>query len=141
MNNVNMIGRICKDLEVRFTQSNNTAMANFTLAVNRKFKKDGQQDADFINCQAWAKTAEIMAKYCTKGSQIGITGRINTRNYEGKDGKKVYVTEVIVEDFYFCGNKADTQQKGDAYEKAPSANKKENEMELPSWLETDELPF
>lgn len=95
MNVVNLIGRLVKEADIRRTQSGGQ-VATFTLAVSRRSKQDGQPDADFINCVAWNKTAEILDKYTKKGSQIGVEGRIQTRNYENQQGQRVYVTEVIV---------------------------------------------
>lgn len=99
MNNVSLIGRLIRDPEVRYTQ-NQKMYAQFNLAVN----KVGVEGADFINIVAWNKTAELVSLYFKKGNKIGITGRINTRNYDDKDGKKVYVTEVIAENIDFCDN-------------------------------------
>lgn len=96
INNVVLVGRLTKDAELRYTPSN-VAVATFTLAVNRNFKnQNGEREADFINFQAWRGTADIIAEYCGKGSLIGITGRIQVRNYE-KDGQRRYVTEVVAE--------------------------------------------
>ena len=105
MNKVILMGRLTRDPETRFTQGNNTAVCSFSLAVNRRFKQEGQPDADFINVTAWAKTAEFVSKYFTKGQQVGVIGRMQTRNYDDKDGKKVYVTEVIAEEVYFADSK------------------------------------
>ena len=105
MNKVVLMGRLTRDPETRYTQGNNTAVCSFSLAVNRKFKQEGQPDADFINVTAWAKTAEFVSKYFTKGQQVGVIGRIQTRNYDDKDGKKVYVTEVVAEEVYFADSK------------------------------------
>ena len=102
MNCSNLIGRLTRDPEVRYTSTNNTMVASFTLAVNRRFKQEGQPDADFINVVAWAKTAEFVSKYFTKGQQVAVIGRIQTRNYDDKDGKKVFVTEVVAEEVYFA---------------------------------------
>ena len=99
------MGRLTRDPEMRFTQGNNTAVCSFSLAVNRRFKQEGQPDTDFINVTAWAKTAEFVDKYFTKGQQVGVIGRIQTRNYDDKDGKKVYVTEVVAEEVYFADSK------------------------------------
>lgn len=100
MNKVILIGRITKDLEVKQT-SNQTNYINFTVAVDRRFKdKDGQRQSDFINCVAWKQTADFIKKYFSKGSRIGICGSIQTRNYE-KDGQKVFVTEVLVDEVEF----------------------------------------
>lgn len=96
MNSVNLIGRLTKDAEIKSTQSGKE-LATLTLAVNRRFKSDGQQSADFIRCQAWGKTAEIISKYTHKGSQIGVSGRIQTRDYENQQGQRVYVTEVVAD--------------------------------------------
>lgn len=104
MNKVVLMGRLTKEPEMRATQSN-TAVCSFSLAVNRRFKQEGQPDADFINVVAWAKTAEFVSKYFTKGQQIGVIGRIQTRNYDDKDGKKVFVTEVVAEEAYFAESK------------------------------------
>ena len=104
MNKVILMGRLTRDPEVRATQSN-TAVCSFSLAVNRRFKQEGQPDADFINVTAWAKTAEFVSKYFTKGQQVSVIGRMQTRNYDDKDGKKVYVTEVVAEEVYFADSK------------------------------------
>ena len=104
MNKVILLGRLTKDPEVKFTQ-NNICVCTFGLAVNRRFKQEGQPDADFINIVAWAKTGEFCSKYFTKGQQVAVCGHLQTRNYDDKDGKKVYVTEVIAEDVYFADSK------------------------------------
>ena len=104
MNKVVLMGRLTKEPEMRATQSN-TAVCSFSLAVNRRFKQEGQPDADFINIVAWAKTAEFVGKYFTKGQQVGVIGRLTTRNYDDKDGKKVFVTEVVAEEVYFADSK------------------------------------
>lgn len=95
INNVILVGRLTKDIEIRQTTSGSKT-TSFALAVNRTSKKEGQPDADFINCVAWNKTAELMAQYLRKGSLIGIEGRIQTRSYDNQQGQKVYVTEVLV---------------------------------------------
>ncbi len=100
VNSVVLIGRLTKDPELRTTGSG-TPVVSFTLAVNRRFKSQGQPEADFINCVAWNKTAETMARYLHKGSLIAITGRIETRNYENQQGQRVYVTEVVADSFDF----------------------------------------
>ncbi len=102
MNKVTLIGRLTKKAEVRYTESN-TPVASFTLAVSR-IKKE---EADFINCVAWNKLAEIIEKYTDKGKQIAIEGRIQTRNYEDENGKKVYITEVVVENLELLGSKTE----------------------------------
>ena len=103
MNKVVLMGRLTRDPEVRYTNGNNTLVASFGLAVNRRFAKQGEErQADFINIVAWDKTGEFCSKYFKKGQQVGVIGRIQTRNYDDKDGKKVYVTEVIAEEAYFA---------------------------------------
>lgn len=110
MNNVNLIGRLTKEPELKQTASN-TSVLTGTLVVNRTFKnQNGEREADFINIVAWRQTADIIAQYCGKGSQIGITGRIQTRNYENQQGQRVYVTEVVAEHVDLLDNKSDNQQ-------------------------------
>ena len=113
MNKVILIGRLTKDPEVRYTANNNTLVCSFSLAVNRNFKKDGQPDADFINIVAWGKTGEFCSKYFNKGQQVAVAGRIQTRNYDDKDGKKIYVTEVIAEEVHFADSKKDNSNSFD----------------------------
>lgn len=105
MNKIELLGRLTKDPEIRYTQ-NNTPVASFSLAVNRRFAKEGEQQADFINIVAWNKTAEFCGKYFKKGSQIALVGRLQTRSYED-NGTKKYVTEVIAEEVYFADTKKD----------------------------------
>lgn len=107
INNVTLVGRLTKDIEIRKTNSGKSN-ASFSLAVNRRFKQEGQPDADFINCVAWGSVADALSKYTSKGSLIGITGRIQTRSYES-NGKKVYVTEVIVNEVTFLESKKQDQ--------------------------------
>lgn len=109
INSVNLTGRLTKDPELRYTP-NGVPVANITLAVNRPFKNsDGEQEADFIMIVAWRTVAEIMANHLKKGSLIGVTGRIQSRVFEGQDGKNVYVTEVLAEQFSFLEGKKDEQ--------------------------------
>lgn len=111
MNKVILMGRLTKDPEVRYTQATNTMVTSFTLAVNRRFVKQGEErQADFINCVAWNKTAEFVSKYFKKGQQVGVIGRIQTRNYDDEQGIKHYVTEIIAEEVYFAGDKKDATQ-------------------------------
>ena len=108
MNKVILMGRLTRDPEVRYTSTNNTLVATFSLAVNRRFARQGEErQADFINVVAWDKTGEFCSKYFKKGQQVGVIGRIQTRNYDDKDGKKVYVTEVIAEETYFADSRRD----------------------------------
>ena len=105
MNKVLLIGRMTKDPETRYLQSG-TAVATFTLAVDRRFKKEGQPSADFISCVAWNKLAEVIANNLVKGRKVGIEGRLQVRSYDAQDGSKRYVTEVIVDELDFCDSKA-----------------------------------
>nr|DAY37077.1 MAG TPA: Single strand binding protein [Caudoviricetes sp.] len=99
INNVVVVGRLTRAVDLRYT-SNGTAYASFTLATDRDFKnQNGERETDFINCVMWRKPAENFAKFTHKGSQVGIEGRIQTRNYENQQGQKVYVTEVLAENF------------------------------------------
>lgn len=101
MNNANLVGRLTRPVDLRYTQSG-IAYGSFTLAVTRKYKnKDGEREADFINCVIWKKGAELLANYTQKGSLIGVTGPIQTRSYDNQQGQRVYVTEVLVENFDF----------------------------------------
>ena len=102
MNKVILLGRLTKDVEMRYTQTSNVAVASFSLAVNRKFTKEGEeQQADFINIVAWKNLAENASKYLKKGSQVLITGRLQIRNYDDEQGQKHYITEVVAEEFDF----------------------------------------
>ena len=107
MNKVILIGRLCSDVEVRRTNSGN-AVASYRLAVDRQFKQEGQPDADFLNCVAFGNNGEFAGKYLHKGIKIAVEGRIQVRTYDGNDGKKVYVTEIIVDRHEFCEKKADS---------------------------------
>ncbi|KAF1125760.1 single-stranded DNA-binding protein [Streptococcus agalactiae] len=110
MNNVVLVGRLTRDVELKYTQSN-VAVATFTLAVNRPFKNEaGEREADFINCVIWRQSAENLANWCKKGALIGITGRIQTRNYENQQGQRVYVTEVVAESFQLLESRKDNSQ-------------------------------
>ena len=113
MNNVSLVGRITKDLELKYTQSNK-AVVNFTLAVNRNFQSSDGEEADFIRVQVWNKTAENLVNYMSKGSQIGVTGRIQTRSYDKDNGERVYITEVIANTIDFLETKSDKQQNNSA---------------------------
>lgn len=123
MNKVVLIGRLTKDPELRYT-SNNVAAASFTLAVNRQFQnQNGVREADFINIVIWRKQAETAKKYLAKGSLIAVEGRIQTRNYDGADGRKVYVTEVVADSFEFLESKGQRSANTDVeYNDIPSAN-------------------
>ena len=122
------MGRLTRDPETRYTQTDNVQVTNFTLAVNRRFAKEGEQQADFINIVAWNKTAEFVSKYFKKGQQVGVIGRIQTRTWDDDQGQKHYVTEVIAEEVYF----ADSKKEGQA-----ETTNTTNDFEISS----DELPF
>ncbi|WP_142962883.1 single-stranded DNA-binding protein [Enterococcus casseliflavus] len=111
INNLTLVGRLTKDPDLKYT-GNGTAVATFTLAVNRNFTNhSGEREADFINCVIWRKPAETLANYAKKGVLIGVTGRIQTRSYDNQQGQKVYVTEVIADNFQLLeSKKADSSQ-------------------------------
>lgn len=109
MNAVQLIGRLTKDIDLRYTQSG-TAVGSFNLAVERNFKNaDGERETDFIRCQIWRKAAENLEKFTSKGSLIGIEGSVQTRNYENNQGQRVYVTEINVDNFTLLESKKDSQ--------------------------------
>lgn len=111
INNVVLVGRLTKDPDLRYTSSG-TAVATFTLAVNRNFSsQSGEREADFINCVIWRKSAETLANYAKKGSLIGVTGRIQTRNYENQQGQRVYVTEVVADNFQLLESRNVNEQR------------------------------
>ena len=106
MNKVILMGRLTRDPEVRYTQTNNTLVSSFSLAVNRRFVAQGQErQADFINVVAWSKLGEFCSKYFKNGQQVGVIGRIQTRSYDDAQGQKRYVTEVVAEEAYFADSK------------------------------------
>ena len=110
LNRVVLVGRLTRDPDLRYTP-NGIAVANFNIACNRPFRnQQGEQEADFINCVVWRKTAENLANYMKKGSMIGVDGRVQTRSYEGQDGKMVYVTEVLAESIQFLESRGGSQQ-------------------------------
>lgn len=109
MNKVILIGRLSKDPEVRVANGDNY-VARYSLAVDRKFKRDGEQTADFINCVVFGKSAEFVDKYLRKGTKIAVTGRIQTGSYKNKDGQTVYTTDVVVEEQEFCESKSTQTQ-------------------------------
>lgn len=127
MNCVNLIGKLTKDPDIKYTQTNNTAIANFTLAVNRRFTKEGQPTADFINIVAWGKTGEFCSKYFQKGMQVAIQGRIQTRNWEDDQGQKHYATEVIAEQCFFADSKRESQNDLQFENSAPTTNNFDDE--------------
>lgn len=111
INNVVLVGRLTRDVELRYT-ANGTAVGSFTVALDRPFtNQNGEKDTDFINCVAWRKTAETLANFTRKGSLVGVQGRIQTRNYTNASGQKVYVTEVVCENFSMLESKAVTERR------------------------------
>ena len=114
MNKVILMGRLTKDPEVRYTQTNNTLVASFTLSVNRRFvKQNEERQADFINVVAWSKIGEFCSKYFKKGQQVGIIGRIQNRSWDDDQGQKHYITEIIAEEAYFADSKKDNSTQVD----------------------------
>ena len=108
MNKEILMGRLTRDPEVRYTQTSNTLVASFSLAVNRRFARQGEErQADFINIVAWNKTGEFVSKYFKKGQQVAVIGRLQTRTWDDEQGQKHYVTEVIAEETYFADTKRD----------------------------------
>ena len=139
MNKVILIGRLTKDVELRYTQKNNTAVASFSLAVNRKFVKPGEErQADFFNIIAWNKLAENISKYLFKGNQVAISGRLETRSWDDPNGQKHYVTEVIAEEIDFIGSK--NKQNNEAILNSPTPiNKNDDTSDF--ICNGDDLPF
>lgn len=108
MNKVILMGRLTKDPELKYTSVNNTPVCTFTLAIDRRFQKPGEErQADFIQVVAWNKTAEFCGKYFQKGRQVAVTGRIQTRSWDDNEGKKHYTTEVVIDEAYFADSKRD----------------------------------
>jgi single-strand DNA-binding protein len=120
MNKVVLIGRLTKDPELKFTPGTGTAVATFTLAVDRRFSKEKEKEADFIPIVVWGKQAESTANYMSKGKLMGVSGRIQVRNYDAKDGTKRYVTEVVADEVQFLewgnGNKSENRSNGEEFE-------------------------
>ena len=143
MNKVILMGRLTRDPEMRYAQNENgTAVARYSLAVDRRFKRDGEQDADFIGCVVFGKGAEFAEKYLQKGTKIVVTGRIETGSYTNKDGQKVYTTNVVVEEQEFAESKAASQGNGGGYQNAGSNNSTSGDgfMNIPDGI-AEELPF
>ena len=139
MNKVILMGRLTRDPEVRYTQGDNAmAIARYSLAVDRRFKKDGdEQTADFINCIAFGKAGEFAEKYFRKGTKIAVVGRIQTGSYTNKDGQKVYTTDVVVEEQEFAESK--NSGSSDNNQSVPT-NKNTDFMSIPDGID-EELPF
>ena len=138
MNKVIEIGRLVREPEIRYSQgASSTCIARYTLAVDRKFKQEGQPAADFINCIAFGKLGEFAEKYLHKGVKIAVTGRIQTGSYTNKGGQKVYTTDVVVEEQEFCESKSSNQPQGNDRPQASS----DGFMLIPDNLEDEGLPF
>ncbi len=139
MNKVILMGRLTKEPEVRYTQTSNTLVASFTLAVNRRFVKQGEErQADFINIIAWSKIGEFCSKYFSKGQQVGIIGRLQTRNWEDDQGQKHYITEVIAEEAYFAEGKRNSNTSSDPFAASSGETVNGNDFDISS---DDDLPF
>lgn len=135
------MGRLTRDPEVRYSQgAQSTAVAKYSLAVDRKFKKDGEQNVDFINCVAFGKLGEFAEKYLTKGIKIAVTGRIQTGSYTNKDGVKVYTTDVIVEEQEFAESKGASQSNNQRQNPNGPAPDKDGFSNIPDGID-EELPF
>lgn len=145
MNKCILMGRLTKDPEVRYSQSATpVAVARYTLAVNRRFKRQGEQEADFINCVAFGKSGEFAEKYFKKGQMVSIVGRLQVRSWEDNEGKKRYATEVVVEEQYFAESKASAERnrKTDAPVPAPKQTfMLDGFYPVDPDIEDDDLPF
>lgn len=137
INNVVLVGRIVREPELRYTPQN-TAVSTFTLAINRRFKNaQGEREADFINCVIWRQPAENLANWAKKGTLVGITGSIQVRNYENKEGQRVYVTEVLADNFQMLESNSNKTEKG----KTKSNQDKDPFAGSPMEVSDDDLPF
>ena len=143
MNKVILMGRLTRDPEVRYgAGENSTAVARYTIAVDRRFKREGEQSADFIGCVAFGRNAEFAEKYLRQGTKIVLTGRIQTGSYTNRDGQKVYTTDIVVEEQEFAESKAATAGNGgqNNYSRPAAAADAEGFMNIPDGID-DELPF
>ena len=139
MNKVILMGRLTKDVEIRYTQTNNTAVASFNLAVNRRFVKEGEErQSDFLNIVAWGKLGEFCSKYFKKGQQVGLIGRLQTRNWEDEQGQKHYVTEVVAEEAYFADSKKNAEESNDPFSNNTFGENNGSDFGITS---DDDLPF
>ena len=134
MNKVIIIGRTTKEIDLK-TTPNGTSVAEFSIAVRRTFKTNGENESDFFNCIAFSKLAETISRYVKKGDQVGIEGRLQTRNYTNREGKKVYITEIIVENVEFLQSKKQDEQTAPSFTD-PFANAKFEEID-----DGSDLPF
>ncbi|MEG1185892.1 MAG: single-stranded DNA-binding protein [Eubacterium sp.] len=142
MNKVILVGRISKDPELKTTNTGKS-VATFSIAVDRRFKQEGQPTADFFNVVAWGKPGEIICQYLGKGRQIAINGRLQTRSYDAQDGSKRYVTEIILEEFDFIGSKNDNAESSNRAQTAPpqNGNPLEFDEDFHLMADDDEVPF
>lgn len=141
MNKVILMGRLTRDPEVRYSQGeNSTAVARYTLAVDRRFKREGEPAADFIGCVAFGKNAEFAEKYLRQGTKLVVTGRIQTGSYTNRDGQKVYTTDVVVEDQEFAESKRSDGQAVPSSASAPVGDMGDGFMNIPDGID-EELPF
>ena len=142
MNKVILMGRLTRDPEVRYgAGENSTAVARYTIAVDRRFKRDGEQSADFISCVTFGRNAEFAEKYLRQGTKIVLTGRIQTGSYTNRDGQKVYTTDIVVEEQEFAENKAAGNGGQNNYSRPSAAPSDADEfMTIPDNID-DELPF
>ena len=148
MNKVILMGRLTREPEVRYSQGDSaTAVARYTLAVDRRFKRDGEASADFINCVVFGKSAEFAERYFRQGLKVVVSGRIQTGSYTNRDGVKVYTTDVVVEDQEFAESKAASESSMGSYRQAspspspaPSADIGDGFMNIPDGID-EELPF
>jgi single-strand DNA-binding protein len=137
MNKAILLGRLTRDPELRYTSANNVPVCSFTLAVNRRFARQGEErQADFIPIVAWSKLAEFCAKYFQKGQQVSIVGRIQVRSWDDNEGKRRYTTEVIAEEAYFADSKKDSYTSS-----KPQDDVDSNQEDGFYTLDDDELPF
>ena len=137
MNKVELVGRLTKDVDIRYTDGS-LSIARFSVACDRRFKTEGQPTADFINCVAFGKTAEFVEKYFSKGARIGLTGRIQTGSYTNSDNQKIYTTDVVVEEVEFVESKAQLDAQARDNASKPSAD---GFVNIPEGIESEELPF
>lgn len=150
MNKVILMGRLTRDPDVRYSQGENaTAVARYTLAVDRRFRRDGDQTADFIGCVSFGRQAEFAEKYLRQGTKIAITGRIQTGSYTNRDGQKVYTTDVVVEEQEFAESKAAAGEHSGSYQQQspfqqsmpePASAAGDGFMNIPDGID-EELPF
>ena len=134
------MGRLTADPEVRYSQGDNsTAIARYTLAVNRRFQREGEQTADFINCVAFGKSGEFAEKYFQKGMRVAISGRIQTGSYTNKDGVKVYTTDIVVEEQEFAQSKSENDSSSATSQVAQNRSN-DGFMNIPDGID-EELPF